>query len=199
MDSPRLRGVHEHLDRAQFLFDAAMNSEDAKASYRLMLAAIYSCRAVTELMLEAAEMQEVSSLNNRAVKLGRKELEAQLSPKLPFYALIERIRIHDFHRLGLVPPDPEKRELMFGGPIKLRAIGGGVALAIASEGPRIVVSGASQVQPQRPLLTQDGKFYDEESSAYVPLSVVIGEFLARAGNVVAEFATYVALPAIEPA
>jgi hypothetical protein len=64
MEGPRLRGVREHLERAQFLLDLAVKEKDAKAAYRLMLAAVYSCRALTELILEAAEKQEVKHLKD---------------------------------------------------------------------------------------------------------------------------------------
>lgn len=43
-ESPRLRGIREHLDRAQFFFNLAEKEKDPKANYRLMLAAVYSCR-----------------------------------------------------------------------------------------------------------------------------------------------------------
>jgi hypothetical protein len=188
MEGPRLRGIREHLERAQFLFDTAQGESDPKAVFRLMLAAVYSCRAITELMLEAAGKQEVNSPDDPTVKLTRTELEALVSAKLPFYALIERIRIHDFHRFGLVPPDPTKRELMLGGTVKLLAQGGGAAYAIASNGPHTSVTGPSKVQPQRPLLVDDGLFFDDESSKYVTLSAVVEQFLVKAGDVISEFA-----------
>src|SRR5262245_43513705 len=95
-EGPRLRGVREHFERAQFLLGLARVQREGKASYRLMLAAVYSCRGMIELMLEAAEKQEANGLSRDA-------LEDRISPMVPYYALIERIRIHDFHRFGIAP------------------------------------------------------------------------------------------------
>ena len=63
--SPRLCGIHEHLERVQLFFEISKRETDPKVSYRLKLAAIYSCRAIPELMLEAAEKQEVSHLHTK--------------------------------------------------------------------------------------------------------------------------------------
>lgn len=162
MEGPRLRGTREHLERAQFLLDLAVKEKDAKAAYRLMLAAVYSCRALTELMFEAAEKQEVKHLNDPNPKVNRDTLEGQISGKLPYYTLVERIRIHDFHRFGLVPPDPNLKQVMFGGPMKLMAQKGAAAVAVTAQGPRASTTGNSQVQFQRPLLVQDGEFFDDD-------------------------------------
>ncbi len=73
---PRLRGVLEHLERAQLLFDLANKENEFKTKYRLMVTAIYSCRAITELMLEAAQKQEVKHLKDPDPKVNRDVLEA---------------------------------------------------------------------------------------------------------------------------
>jgi len=148
---------------------------------------VYSCRAITELMLEAAEMQEVKNLKDPDPKVSRDALEAQLSPKLPYYALIERIRIHDFHRFGLVPPDPNLKQIMFRGPMKLTAQKGAVAVSVTAQGPQMSTTGGSQVRLQRPLLSQDGEFFDDGSSKYVKLDEVLKAFLEKAPDVVSEF------------
>lgn len=135
--SPRARGIREHLERAQLFFDLAGKEKDPKVRYRLMLGAVYSCRAITELMLEAAEKQEVKNLKNPDPKKNRDALERQVTSKLPYYALLERIRIHDFHRFGLVPPDPNFKQMMFGGPMKLAAQKGVAAVAVADQGPQV--------------------------------------------------------------
>jgi hypothetical protein len=96
--------------------------------------------------------------------VNRDTLERQISGKLPYYPLIERIRIHDFHRFGLVPPDPNLKQVMFGGPMKLMAQKGAAAVALTPQGQRASTTGNSQVQFQRPLLVQDGDFFDDDSS-----------------------------------
>ena len=143
MEHPRLRGVREHLERAHFLLDLAVKGKDAKAAYRLMLAAVYSCRALTELMLEAAQKQEMKHLKDPDPKVNRDTLEGQISGKLPYYPLVERIRIHDFHRFGLVPPDPNRKQGMFAGPMKLMVQKGTAAVAVTAQGPRAPTTGNS--------------------------------------------------------
>ncbi len=187
MGSLRLRGVREHLERAAFFFQLSKAEEDSVAAYRLLLAAIYSCRAMTELMLEAAEKQEVRSLADPNPKANRDALEKMIAPEVPYYELIERIRIHDFHRFGLLAPDPNRRELMFGGPIKLSASKGGAVVALARDGPQVMTTGGSVVQMQRPLLVDDGTFFDENSSAYVDLNEVLRAFLEKGNHVIGKF------------
>lgn len=177
--SPRLRGIREHLDRATFLFALSEKEKGTTASYRLMLAAIYSCRAITELMLEAAEKQET--------KVNRKTLEYQLAPELPYYLLVEKIRIHDFHRFGIVPPAPAFVQMQLGGPIKLIAQNGAATIFVTPSGPQVLTTGDSKVAPQRPLYFQDGRYFDDDSSTYVKLEDILKSFLAKAPDVVAHF------------
>jgi hypothetical protein len=185
--SVRLRGVREHLERAKFFFKLCEAQEDSVATYRLMLAAIYSCRAMTELMLEAAEKQEIRTLADPNPKTNRDALEKIIAPEVPYYDLIERIRIHDFHRFGLQSPDPNRREVMFGGPIKLSASKGGASLALAPSGPQVMTTGGSTVQMKRTLLQTDGAFFDENSSAYVALREVLKAFLEKGDHVIGKF------------
>jgi hypothetical protein len=180
--------MQEHLSRARLLIETARAAQDADATYRLQLAAVYSCRAVVELMFEAAEKQEIRKLSEVNAYWSRKELEDYVAPKLPFYALVERIRIHDFHRFGIAPPDPMVREVFLGGPMKLVAKKGAVALAIGPNGPLNLTSGTSEVKAQRPLLNQDGQFFDEDSSTYVALNEILERFTTSAHAVVAEVA-----------
>src|SRR5947199_115736 len=108
---PRVNGVREHLERAKFFAGLAARENHAVAKYRLALAAIYSCRALTELMLEAAEKQQVTRFNGTDPKASRASLEAHLVPRLKHYHLIEAIRIHDFHRFGLIPPNSDQKSV----------------------------------------------------------------------------------------
>ncbi len=185
--SPRLQGVREHLERAQLLFELAQQSSDAKIKYRLMITAVYSCRAITELMLEAAAEQEVKHLKDPDPEKNRKALAVQIKPKIPFYSLIERIRIHDFHRFGLVPPDPRLKQGMFYGPIKLTTQKGGAFLSVTSAGPQVSTTGNSQVKFHRPLLVQDGEFFDDDSQQYVSIEEVLKIYLKKVPAVVSEF------------
>ena len=189
---PRLRGVLEHLERAQLLFDLANKENEFKTKYRLMVTAIYSCRAITELMLEAAQKQEVKHLKGPDPKINRDLLEAHITPKISYYYLIERIRIHDFHRFGLTPPNPIVKEIRFGGPMKLTAQKGDAALSVTSQGPQISTTGGSHVKFLRPLLVEDGQFFDEDSNQYVSLERILTAFLEKVPAVVVEFEGFVA-------
>ena len=190
--SPRVRGVREHLERAQFFLELTKKEKDLKSAHRFMLAAVYSCRALADLMLEAAEKQEIERLTDPDPKKNRAVFECQISTNLPYYDLLERIRIHDFHRFGLVPPDPKFNVTMFGGPMKLTAQNGVAAVSVTGQGPKVSTTGGSHVKFQRPLLTQDSEFFDDDSAKFVKLEEVLRAFLEKAPDVVSEFEKLVA-------
>lgn len=185
--SPRLLGVQEHLERVQILFDLSVKEQKLKG-YRLMLTAIYSCRAMTKLMLEAAEKQEIKQLKNQKPKINRDAYEAQIVSALPYYYLIERIRIHDFHRFGIAPPNPNQKTMFLGGPVKLKAQKGMASISLANQGLQVQTSGMSQIQTQRPLLIQDGLFFDEDSHNYVAIKNILETFLEKAPCIISQFA-----------
>ena len=110
---PRVAGVREHYERVKFFRALAETCSDAAGKFRLLLAGVYSARGVVELIFEAADKGQLN--------ITREDLKAHLCAQIRRYDLIERIRIHDFHRLGLVPPDPRFKVMMQRGPVKLRA------------------------------------------------------------------------------
>jgi len=85
-------GIREHFVRACLFFNTGMQTQNYANRFRILIASVYSCRAIVELMLEQADRAELT--------VGRDELIKLLSDALPHYGLIERIRIHDFHRYG---------------------------------------------------------------------------------------------------
>jgi hypothetical protein len=89
-------GILEHFERVVLFNNLAHHLQDAGHRYRLFLAAIYSCQAIVELMYEEC--------TDKLVSVTREELKAALKPLLPGFSLIEKIRIHDFHRFGITPP-----------------------------------------------------------------------------------------------
>lgn len=180
--------MHEHLSRATFLLEVSRAATSAIARHRLQLAAIYSCRAIVELMFEAAKEQEVRSPCDPSVYWDWRDLEDHIAAKLPFFSLVEKIRIHDFHRFGVLPPDPGTQQVFLGGPIKLVAQAGTVAVALSESGPVHTTGGKSMIKPQRPLLDHDGKFFDDPTSRYVTLDEVIESFTASAHEVLADVA-----------
>lgn len=178
-EGPRLAGIREHYNRIRFFFEEARESSDAVRKFRYMIASVYSARAIVELILESSDKEEL--------KIKREDLEATLSKNLPWYFLIEKIRIHDFHRFGLFPPDSEMKMMFQGGPIKLWAKKGKAIYSIKSTGPEQILTGSSRVREQRPLLSKDGKFFDDETNKYVSLERIIGDFLNSAPRVIEEF------------
>jgi len=138
-------------------------------------------------MLEAAFKQELKTFRNAVPKESREALEAILAPKVPYYYLIEKIRIHDFHRFGCVPPDPKIRKVFIGGPIKFVPRRGTAAYMVTAQGPKVVETGASRVKQQRPLVSSTGEFFDDVSSNYVSLETVLDAFLDVIPGVIAEF------------
>ena len=91
--NPRLRGVHEQYYRAQWFVQNALVASDLATRFRLLITAIYPARAIVELMLEAAEQQELKPFLDPDSKKSRKSFEETLVPVLPYYHLIEKIRI----------------------------------------------------------------------------------------------------------
>ena len=110
---PRVSGVQEHYERIRTFLDLADKSKEPTVIFRLQVASIYSARAIIELIFEAADKDQLNT--------SRDQLKKTLPTKLRWYNLVERIRIHDFHRFGLIPPDPNMKILFQGGPLKLNA------------------------------------------------------------------------------
>jgi len=136
---------------------------------------VYFARAVVEIMLEAADME--------VVKVSRADLETRLIARLPGYALLEVIRIHDFHRFGVLP----RPGMFMGGMVKLRAQGGHAVLAFGADGPIISQSGQSRVIQQRALHMADGRVYDEEAGGYIAIEELLTKFLGAVPEAINEF------------
>lgn len=165
------------------LADAATNPAD---TYRLLLAAIYSVRAVVEIMAEAARMQEMARFKNQNPDNSGVALKTYVATKLPYYQLVERIRIHDFHRFGIVPPDPTFEMVVIGGPIKATAQRGSAGVVLQG-GLKVTTTGNSAVDLQRPLVIQDGLFFDDDSQQLVDLRTIVASNIKALDPVIQEF------------
>jgi len=176
---PRVAGVREHYERMKLLHGLAGTATDPTAKFRLLMASVYSARAIIELHFEAAEQQQLPTT--------RDALKKTLPEKLPWFNLIERIRIHDFHRFGLTPPNPKMIETFQGGPIKLRAQKGSAFYTVQADGPKAIVTGNSSIDEQRPLLRQNDTFFDDDTRRYVTLEQVVADFLAAVPAVIDQF------------
>ena len=140
---------------------------------------MYFARGIVELMLDAAKSQELPKYRGKDEQKCRKGFEQDLAPKLPHYFLIEKIRIHDFHRFGCVPPNPKGQEVFFGGTMKLTAKKGAATLSIPAAGPQVTLTGESSVKDQRSLCKADGSFYDDVSHKYLPLRQILVEHIGE--------------------
>jgi hypothetical protein len=187
MLDPRVQGVCEQHARAKWFCALADDAKDTVEQFRLLIAAVYFSRAVVELMLDAAEVQALREFRDNDRKKNRSNCEAQLAPMLSHYLLIERIRIHDFHRFGCVAPHPTRREIFLGGGMKLTASKGAAVLSIPASGPQVALTGNSSAKDQRSLCSDDGSFFDDVSGKYVPLRQILDEYLRNMPVTIAWF------------
>lgn len=176
--SPRIEGIAEQYERAKFFLAEAGLSQNKLDRFRRLVASIYFSRAIVELMLEAADKQEV--------KIEREKLEKILVGKLPFYMLIEKLRIHDFHRFGLI----ERSGVMIQGPIKLKTGSKDdacAAIRITPEGVKKTTTGGSQVIEQRPLNLHGDQVFDEGKGQYVSIEQVLSAYLDAVPEALEQF------------
>jgi hypothetical protein len=177
LTDPRVQGIREHYTRAVWFQQEAHTVKSEEGKFRLLMAALYSCRAFVEIMLEAVEQQQVQGFKHTDAKESRRKFEETIIPNLSRYYLVEKIRIHDFHRMGLLPPDPALHRSVMSGPIKLTASKGGAGIQETPTGPRTWTTGNSQIKLQRSLYIQGDRFFDDEKSEYVSLETIIGDFV----------------------
>jgi len=121
------------------------------------------------------------------INKSRTELKEWFEKVISFFLLIEKIRRHDFHRFGCLPPASKYKTLFIGGPIKLKASSGFAGMQISSEGKEIIISNKSSVDEQRSLYGNDGLFYDESSNRYLTLDFIVEEYTKSIQDVVKNF------------
>ncbi len=176
-----MEGVVEQFERAKLFLAEARNSRDKVDRFRRLVVSIYFARAVVELMLEAADKQEV--------KKDRAELEAFLTKTLPYYLLLEKLRIHDFHRFGLLDR-PGTTTIQ--GPMKLKTgskKGGFAAISIAVQGIEKTTSEGAQVVEQRALNLRGDHVFDEGEGQYVSIEHVLSHYLDAVPDAIRELRT----------
>lgn len=173
--SPRLEGIEEQFERAKLFFNEAIQSTDKLDKFRRFVAAVYFSGAIAELMLDAAK--------NKEVEVSKNALKKILIAKLPRCMLVIKLRIHDFHRFGLL----ERPGMFMGGPVKLTASKGMIQVQYTAQGPVVTKTGNSKFEGQRPLLMCGDKVFDEEKGAYVSLQKVLSDYLGAVPEVIEEF------------
>jgi hypothetical protein len=185
--NPRMHGISEQYRRARRFVQLSRRCKKPATRFANLIAAVYPARAIVELMLEAAAKQELRKFHNNDNTQSRKDFEEVLAPKLPHYYLLEKIRIHDFHRFGCLPPDPHRQHVFLGGTIKLKANKGIAALKVSAKGPESVETGNSSIQQQRPLYVQYGRLYEEETGKWLSLEQLLEEYLNTIPQAIAYF------------
>jgi hypothetical protein len=165
----------------------ARRCKNPTARFTNLIAAVYPTRATVELMLGAAEKQELKSFQNKDAQKSRKDLEKVLATKLPHYYLLEKIRIHDFHRFGCILPNRGDFHEFVGGPIELKPSKGIAALVVTPKGPKHILTGNSKIEEQRPLCMRDGNFFEEETEKMLSLDEILDDFLGAVPSVIKYF------------
>ena len=89
---PRIDGIKEQLLRAQRFINNAKRSKKLETKFRNFIAAIYPARAVAELIFECADKEIIDQ--------SREQLKELMELEVPYFLLVDKIRIHDFHRFG---------------------------------------------------------------------------------------------------
>jgi hypothetical protein len=184
--NPRVQVVREQYARARLFLDEAQASGDRTDRFRRLIAAVYPARAAVEIMLEAAQGQHLNAYLNADHKQSRNDLEAVIVPKLPRYFLLEKVRIHDFHRFGVLP----QPGLLFQGPVKLMANAGTAGIEIPlspGEGRTLFETGNSRVREQRRLQMLGEQVFDEAANSYMDLEQLLSDYLDALPPVIEHF------------
>ena len=166
LTAPRLAGVREQVGRAQMHLSEALASSDPTTRFRKLIAAVYPGRAAIEIMRVAATQGELT--------VNLDDLDERVGAVLPRHELIHLIRLHDFHRFGVMP----RPGVLVGGPMRLKSSKRGVAqVQFLPSGPQITKSGNANVILNRPLQTDADRVFDDASSEWVPIEQAIREYV----------------------
>ena len=176
---PRILGMKEHLHRIKRFSRNAKRCKKQESKFRNLISAIYPARAIAELMFECAD--------KKLINQSRDDLKKWFEEEISFFLLIEKIRIHDFHRFGCLPPSKKYKTLFIGGPIKLRASSGYASIQMSPKGKTTVTTGNSSIAEQRPLYNDDGLFYDESSDSYKKLDDIIEKHTQSLEKIISKF------------
>jgi D-serine dehydratase len=109
LTDPIISGIKEHLLRIKHFAKNAKRAKKQESKFRNLIAAIYPSRAIAELMFECSD--------KKLIDQSRDDLKKWFEEEISFFLLIEKIRIHDFHRFGCLPPSNKYKTSFIGGPI----------------------------------------------------------------------------------
>jgi hypothetical protein len=161
---PAVRGILEHHERAYLFAAEAAAAPGPRASFRHLMAAVYSLRGAVELMRETADRGEL--------RVGRRQLERMVDSLMPRARLIRRLRIRDFHHYGVMGP----LHMMLEFQIRLPAYGhGGVTFYVNPWNPRLRVGISDRSRNYSFFMTSGLLVQDERE----PLPITLGQLVVE--------------------
>src|ERR1041384_6491111 len=165
---PAVRGILEHHERACLFAAEAAAAPGPRASFRHLMAAVYSLRGAVELMRESADRGEL--------RVGRRQLERMVDSLMPRARLIRRLRIRDFHHCGVMGP----QHMMLEFQIRLPAYGhGGVTFYVNPWNPRLRLAISDHRRNYSFLMTSGLLVQDEREPVPITLGQLVVEQLQQ--------------------
>ena len=162
MDDGFFKPLNEQVNRVNLLLShASEDGLDPVKRHRFLMCAVYPAVAIAELMIQ----------NPKRENAGEKEaLEARLDEIVPYHRLLQNVRVHDFHRITVEPPQPGRVTFTSSGPFTLTARQGGSAV-MAGVGPDRVLKTTknSSIKQDRPLDIKDGLIWDDSQEKWIDL------------------------------
>jgi len=178
-----LDGLNAKYRRARTLLDGALACTDRTSRFDKLVSAIEPAVGIPEQITQARQGRF------REIRIGKSELRRHLIGELPHLELLEKLRIHDFHRAGLTAP---AGTTTIHGEIRLEARGpGGFAqhgLTWPDNKPITRHSAGGSVTLDNKMVYQhEDTFLDETMGQYFSLEVLLSEFLEKAPVVIEWF------------
>ncbi len=175
-EHPSVRGILEHHERAYLFAAEAAAAPGPRASFRHLMAAVYSLRAAVELMRETADRGEL--------RVGRPQMERLVDLLMPRARLIRRLRISDFHHYGVMGPGHTMLQFR----IRLPAYGhSGLTFRVDPTNPRLRVRISDRSRNYSFFMTSGLLVQDELEPAPISLGRLVAEQLRQLPRTVSAF------------
>jgi hypothetical protein len=173
---PVVSGILEHYERAYLFASEGAAAPGPRASFRHLMAAVYSLRGAVELMREAADRGEL--------RVGRRQLEQVVDSLMPRARLVRRLRIRDFHHYGVVGPGHMILEFR----IRLAAYGhGSVTFRVNPWNPRLRLGISDRSRNYAFFMTSGILVQDEREPAPITLDHLVAEQLQQLPGALSAF------------
>ena len=163
--------IVDHVARAEFFLNCARNAQDLNVLNWCTMAAISSCRAVPEIIMDR--------IKKGAIDGSLEEFGGKMVDSIRHYKIIEYLRIHDFHR-GAIRFDPRTMGVV--GNIKVSSgdQAHGLAAAIINPCGGIEASRKrnGRVSFDRPVQIRGFEVYDENVGEFIAVDCILQNYLA---------------------